>query len=238
MGAPGDVRRRSAAHAAGRDQPVDLQPGGGPRLPGPSGGPVPGGRVRLPLQDDPTRSAHVLSALATALDFDEVAYAGHVSAGAVNVALAEARRGRLGRPVPARRDRHGRRVCGADHRGDHPEPVLPGPDQHALPPGQCGGGAAAREGAPRGREWTAALGLALGILAVPLHHGVVTSDVKAFTAAAPVRLALDACDAAAHGLSGADEVLEHPEGCSPSSPRCPCPRPWTGCSGSAGTPTR
>ncbi|URN13521.1 hypothetical protein LUW77_25010 [Streptomyces radiopugnans] len=33
-----------------------------------------------PLQDDPNRSAYVLSALATALDFDEVAYAGHVSA--------------------------------------------------------------------------------------------------------------------------------------------------------------
>ncbi|URN13520.1 MmgE/PrpD family protein [Streptomyces radiopugnans] len=61
-------------------------------------------------------------------------------------------------------------------------------------------------------EWTAALGLALGILAVPLHHCVVESDVKAFTAAAPVRLALDACDAAAHGLSGAEDVLEHPEG--------------------------
>ncbi|MFD0381532.1 hypothetical protein ACFQ2B_01035 [Streptomyces stramineus] len=62
------------------------------------------------------------------------------------------------------------------------------------------------------REWAAGLGMAFGILAVPLHHGVVTSDVKALSAAAPVRLALDACDAAAHGLAGPEAILEHPEG--------------------------
>ncbi|MFD0381531.1 hypothetical protein ACFQ2B_01030 [Streptomyces stramineus] len=33
-----------------------------------------------PLQSDAGRSAYVLAALATALDFDEVAYSGHVSA--------------------------------------------------------------------------------------------------------------------------------------------------------------
>ncbi|MFF7371550.1 MmgE/PrpD family protein [Streptomyces tricolor] len=164
-----------------------------------------------PLQDDPTRSAHVLSALATALDFDEVAYAGHVSAGAVNVALAEARRGRLdGRSLLATivtADECAARITAA---------TILSPFFRGQTNTHChlASAAAARlhaRGASR-QEWTAALGLALGILAVPLHHGVVTSDVKAFTAAAPVRLALDACDAAAHGLSGADEVLEHPEG--------------------------
>ncbi|WP_367140565.1 MULTISPECIES: MmgE/PrpD family protein [Streptomyces] len=164
-----------------------------------------------PVQDDAARSAYVLSALATVLDFDEVAYAGHVSAGAVNVALAETRRGRLdGRSLLATivtANECAARVTAA---------TILSPFFRGQTNTHCHlvSAAAARlraRGASR-EEWTAALGLALGILAVPLHHGVVTSDVKAFTAAAPVRLALDACDAAVHGLSGADEILEHPEG--------------------------
>ncbi|MFI9626373.1 MmgE/PrpD family protein [Streptomyces sp. NPDC052042] len=164
-----------------------------------------------PLQGDAGRSAHVLSALATALDFDEVAYAGHVSAGAVNVAAAEARHGSLdGRSLLAAivvANECAARITAA---------TILSPFFRGQTNTHChsASAAAARLHARRApcAEWTAALGLALGILSVPLHHGVVTSDVKALTAAAPVRIALDACDAAAHGLSGADDILEHPDG--------------------------
>lgn len=164
-----------------------------------------------PVQPDPTRSAYVLAALATALDFDEVAYSGHVSAGAVNVAVAETPgRGLDGRALLATivaANECAARVTAA---------AILSPFFRGQTNTHChlAGAAAARlhaRGAPL-PEWTAGLGLALGILAVPLHHAVVTSDVKAFTAAAPVRLALDACDAAAHGLAGPAAVLEHPEG--------------------------
>ncbi|MFJ3904689.1 MmgE/PrpD family protein [Streptomyces sp. NPDC090025] len=164
-----------------------------------------------PLQADPARSAQVLAALATALDFDEVAYAGHVSAGAVNVAVAEARQLRLdGRALLAAvvtANECAARITAATILS----PFFRGQTNTHT---HLASAAAARlhaRGAPAD-EWRRALGLALGILPVPLHHGVVTSHVKAFTAAAPVRLALDACDAAAHGLGGADDVLEHPEG--------------------------
>lgn len=164
-----------------------------------------------PRQPDPTRSAHVLAALATALDFDEVAYSGHVSAGAVNVAVAEAERGRLdGTAVLAAivaANECGARVSAA---------TILSPFFRGQTNTHChlASAAAARLHARRATpaEWTAGLGLALGILPVPLHHAVVTSDVKAFTAAAPVRLALDACDAAAHGLAGPAAVLEAPGG--------------------------
>ncbi|MFC7310225.1 MmgE/PrpD family protein [Streptomyces monticola] len=164
-----------------------------------------------PLQDDPSRSAYVLAALATVLDFDEVAYSGHVSAGSVNVAVAEALSGRLdGKALLAAvvtANECAARITAA---------TILSPFFRGQTNTHChlASAAVARlhaRGAPP-EEWTAALGLALGILAVPLHHGVVTSDVKAFSAAAPVRLALDSCDAAEHGLAGPPMVLEHEEG--------------------------
>lgn len=164
-----------------------------------------------PAQSDPKQSAYVLAALATALDFDEVAYSGHVSAGAVNVAVAEAERNGLdGRSLLATivaANECAARVSAATilssfFRGQT--------NTHC----HLASAAAARLHARRAplEEWIAGLGLAFGILAVPLHHGVVTSDVKALSAAAPVRLALDACDAAAHGLAGPDTILEHRDG--------------------------
>lgn len=164
-----------------------------------------------PVQSDPTQSAYVLSALATALDFDEVAYSGHVSAGAVNVAIAETERSGLdGKSLLATiiaANECAARITAA---------TILSPFFRGQTNTHChlASAAVARLRARRAslQEWTSGLGLALGILAVPLHHGVVTSDVKAFTAAAPVRLALDACDAAAHGLAGSGTILEHREG--------------------------
>jgi 2-methylcitrate dehydratase PrpD len=169
------------------------------------------GAYGSPCQSDPGRSAHVLAALATALDFDEVAYSGHVSAGAVNVAIAEAlHSGADGRTLLANivvANECGARVSAA---------TILSPFFRGQTNTHChlASAAAARLYA-RGaslREWTDGLGLALGVLAVPLHHAVVTSDVKALSAAVPVRMALDACDAAAHGLAGPESILEHPEG--------------------------
>src|SRR5690606_25111346 len=47
---------------------------------------------------------------------------------------------------------------------------------------------------------------------VPVHDAVLGSDLKALTAATPVRMALDACDAAAAGLTGNSMLLDGPEG--------------------------
>lgn len=163
------------------------------------------------IQPDPKQSAYVLAALATALDFDEVAYSGHVSTGAVNVAISEAERSLLdGKSLLATivaANECAARISAATILS----PFFRGQTNTHT---HLASAAAARLHARKAsvQEWTAGLGLALGVLAVPLHHGVVTSDVKALSAAAPVRLALDACDAAAHGLSGADTILEHPEG--------------------------
>ena len=164
-----------------------------------------------PTQSDPTRAAYVLAAMATMLDFDEVAYSGHPSAGAVNVAVAEAGPNGLdGRALLAAivaATECASRITAAT--------ILSGFFRGQTNTHTHLAGAAAARLHARGAslpEWVAGLGLALGTLAVPLHHGVVTSDVKAFSAAVPVRMALDACDAAGHGLSGPDTILEHPEG--------------------------
>lgn len=164
-----------------------------------------------PVQADAKQCAYVLAALATALDFDEVAYSGHVSAGAVNVAVAEALRagldGRTLLTAIVAANECAARITAATILS----PFFRGQTNTHC---HAASAAAARLHARRAtlQEWTAAFGLALGILAVPLHHGVVTSDVKAFTAAMPVRAALDACDAAAHGMAGPAAILEHPEG--------------------------
>ncbi|WNV85260.1 MmgE/PrpD family protein [Umezawaea sp. Da 62-37] len=164
-----------------------------------------------PIQADPKQSAYVLSALATALDFDEVAYSGHVSAGAVNVAITEVEPSGLdGKSLLATI------VAANECAARITAATILSPFFRGQTNTHChlASAAAARLHA-RGaslEEWTAGLGLALGILPVPFHHGVVTSDVKAFTAAVPIRMALDACDAAAHGLAGSDTVLEDREG--------------------------
>ncbi|MEU7889953.1 MmgE/PrpD family protein [Microbispora bryophytorum] len=164
-----------------------------------------------PLRADPTRSACVLAALASALDFDEVAYGGHVSTGGVNVAIAHAGVDRLdGRALLTTivtANECAARITAATILS----PFFRGQtNTHCHLAGAAAARLRARDAAPG--EWVAGLGLALGTLPVPLHHAVVTSDVKALSAAASVRMALDGCDAAAHGLTGPAAILEHPEG--------------------------
>ncbi|EWM18728.1 LOW QUALITY PROTEIN: hypothetical protein KUTG_09032, partial [Kutzneria sp. 744] len=164
-----------------------------------------------PTQEDPTRAAQVLAALATAIDFDEVAYSGHISAGAVNVAIAEARHGGLDGEglltAAVAANECAARISAATILS----PFFRGQTNTHT---HLASAAVARLHARRApaEQWTSALGLALGIVPVPLHHGVVTSDLKALSASGPVRLALDACDAAAAGLTGSESIIEAPEG--------------------------
>lgn len=164
-----------------------------------------------PLQDDPRRSAYVLAALASALDYDEVAYSGHVSGGSVNVAVAEARSAGLdGRSLLATI------VAANECAARISAATILSPFFRGQTNTHCylAGAAAARLHARNAPvdDWVAGLGLALGVLPMPLHHGVVTSDTKALSVAASVAMALDACDGATHGLAGSAEILEHPEG--------------------------
>lgn len=163
-----------------------------------------------PVQDDPKRTAYVLAALTMALDFDDTIYAGHVTHGAVNVPLAYARalgRGGADMLVAA--------IAAIEGAARVTAAATLGPFR-----GQTAGhahlvaavlGRLHVERAPR-EVWADALGLALAAPPWPLLHAFVGSDAKLFTAATPVRTALDACDAAAVGLSGAAGVIEHPDG--------------------------
>lgn len=176
-----------------------------------------------PLRGHPTQSAYVLAALATALDYDEVAYSGHVSAGSVNAAIAEAGVTEAGIAQAGHRHRRldGRSLLAAIVAANEcaariSAATILSPFFRGQTNTHChlASAAAARlhaRNAPLG-EWTAGLGLALGVLAVPLHHGIVTSDTKALSVAASVRMALDACDGAACGLTGTPRILEDPEG--------------------------
>ncbi|MEV6609078.1 MmgE/PrpD family protein [Kutzneria sp. NPDC051319] len=164
-----------------------------------------------PTQEDPTRAAQVLAALATAIDFDEVAYSGHISAGAVNVAIAEARHGGLDGETLLTAAVAANECAARISAATILSPFFRGQTNTHT---HLASAVVARLHARRApaEQWTSALGLALGIVPVPLHHGVVTSDLKALSASGPVRLALDACDAAAAGLTGSESIIEAPEG--------------------------
>lgn len=163
-----------------------------------------------PTQDDPTRAAVSLAALTMALDFDDTVYAGHVTHSSVNVAVSHAPRlgldgaSLLGAVVAA--GECAARVTAAATLGPHRGQTA----AHA----HLVGAPAARlhaEGAAAPR-WVDAWGLALAAPPWALHRAFLGSDAKVLTAAVPVRTGLDACDAAAAGLGGAADILEHPEG--------------------------
>ncbi len=163
-----------------------------------------------PTQDDPRRAAAVLASLTMALDYDDTVYAGHVTHSTVNVPVAYGPAlGLDGRSLLAAVVASGEcaaRVTASATLGPHRGQTA----AHA----HLVGAAAARlhlERAPAGR-WVDAWGLALAAPPWSLHRAFLGSDAKIFTAAVPVRVALDACDAAAAGLVGAPDILEHPEG--------------------------
>ena len=67
------------------------------------------------------------------------------------------------------------------------------------------------EGAPV-EQWVNAFGIAFSMPPRPFLRAFLGSDAKVLSAATPVRMGLDACDAARAGLLGPRDVLEHPDG--------------------------
>ncbi|MFI6469682.1 MmgE/PrpD family protein [Streptomyces sp. NPDC050516] len=163
-----------------------------------------------PLQDDPERAAHSLAMATICLDFDDTAYAGHLSHSCVNVPLVYARPlgldgRRLATAILAANE-CAARITAAATLG----PFRGQTAGHTHLAGAVAGRLRA-EGA-RADTWVNALGLAFTTPTWTLPRGFLTTDAKLYTAAVPVRIGLGACDGARAGLSGPADVLEHPQG--------------------------
>jgi 2-methylcitrate dehydratase PrpD len=163
-----------------------------------------------PLQPDPARSAYVLAGLTSWLHFDDTAYAGHLSNSTATVPMAYAHalgldgRGLLTAVIAA--NECAARITAAATLG----PFRGQNSAHTHLAGAVSGRLRA-EDAPV-REWVDAFGIAFAMPLYPLLPAFLGSDAKVLSAAAPVRLGLDACDAARAGLTGLRDVLEHPDG--------------------------
>ncbi|WP_369231296.1 MmgE/PrpD family protein [Streptomyces sp. R21] len=163
-----------------------------------------------PLHDDPARAAVSLAMAAICLDYDDTAYAGHLSHSCVTVPVAYA--------APLALDGHqlltailaanetAARITAAATLG----PFRGQAAGHTHLAGAVAGRLRAEE-APAG-TWTDALGLAFSVPTWPLARGFLATDAKGFAAVAPLQTGLSACDGAHAGLRGPGDVLEHPQG--------------------------
>jgi len=163
-----------------------------------------------PLQADPARSAYVLAGLTSWLHFDDTAYAGHLSNSTATVPIAYAHAlgldGRQLLTAVITANECAARITAAATLG----PFRGQNSAHTHLAGAVSGRLRA-EDAPV-EEWVHAFGIAFSMPLWPSLHGFLGGDAKVLSAAAPVRLGLDACDAAKAGLLGPRDVLEHPEG--------------------------
>jgi len=163
-----------------------------------------------PRQADPKQSACVLAGLTTWLHFDDTAYAGHLSHSTVAVPVAYARAldldgSKLLTAVIAANE-CASRITAAATLG--PFRGLSATHTHLA------GSVAARlraEDAPTGL-WVNAFGLAFASPPWGLTYPFLSTDAKVLCALTPVRMGLDACDAAGAGLFGAPDIFEHPQG--------------------------
>jgi 2-methylcitrate dehydratase PrpD len=163
-----------------------------------------------PVGATPAEAAYSLAALTVALEFDDTVFAGHVSHSTVDVPLAYARHlgldGRRLLTAVIAANECAARITAAATLG--PFRSQTAAHTHLV------GSVAARlraEGAGAG-QWVSALSLALALPPWPLYPAFLGSDANVLAAAVPVRMGLDACDAAAAGLAGASDIVEHPEG--------------------------
>jgi 2-methylcitrate dehydratase PrpD len=163
-----------------------------------------------PFAADPRHGAYVAAALTMALDFDDTVFAGHVSHSSVGVPLAYARSAHLDGPglllsIVAATEVAGRVTAMAT--------LGPFRGQTAAHTHLAGAvvGRCRAQGRPAAQA-VDALGIAFAQPPWPLQHAFFGSDAKLLTAATPIRTGLDAVDAAAAGLHGARDILEHPEG--------------------------
>jgi 2-methylcitrate dehydratase PrpD len=174
-----------------------------------------------PFGSDPARSAYVLAGLTSWLHFDDTAYAGHLSNSTANVPLAYAHAlgldgASLLRSVIVANEVAARIAAAATlgrFRGQNAA--------HTHIAGAVAGRLAASR-APY-EQWVNALGIAFALPLWPSLRAFLGSDAKVLSASAPVRLGLDACDAAAAGLVGQRDILEHPDGFLSSFATVPLP---------------
>jgi 2-methylcitrate dehydratase PrpD len=163
-----------------------------------------------PLQPDVKQAACVLAALGTWLHFDDTVYAGHLSHSCVNVPLSYGRSlgldGRSLLTAVIAANECAARVTAAATLG--PLRGQGAAHQH-LVGAVCG--RLRCERAPAA-QWVDALGLAFLMPPLPIRRAMWGSDAKVLSSSVPVRAGLDACDAAAAGLRGAPDILEHHEG--------------------------
>lgn len=163
-----------------------------------------------PLGSDPRQTACVLAALGSWLNFDDTAYAGHLSNSTVAVPVAYALAGLLDGTelltAVVAANECAARITAASTLGRFRGQVA----VHT----HLAGGVAGRlraESAPA-NVWADALGIAYTLPPWTLFPGFIGSDAKLVHALAAVRAAMDACDAAHAGLHGAPDILEHPDG--------------------------
>lgn len=163
-----------------------------------------------PLQDDPKQSAYSLAALTIALDYDDTLYAGHVTHAAVNVPLAYGRAlaldGASTLTAIVAAIESAARVTATATLG----PFRGQTAAHAHLVGAVAGRLRAEDAPPE--RWVDAWGIALAAPPWTLTRAFLGSEAKVLSAATPLRAGLDACDAAAAGMTGADDILEHDDG--------------------------
>ncbi|MFI9206040.1 MmgE/PrpD family protein [Streptomyces sp. NPDC053048] len=168
------------------------------------------GALGAPFQRDTAQSARVLAGAGAWLNLDDTAYAGHLAPSTVAVPLAFAHALRLSghdllRAVIVANECASRITASAT--------LGPFRGQTALHTHLVGAvaGRLASEKAPV-HQWRNALALALSAPPWTLMRGFVSSDARLLHVPVAVRMAMDACDAAAGGLTGAPDIVEHPDG--------------------------
>jgi 2-methylcitrate dehydratase PrpD len=174
-----------------------------------------------PWQASAAQSAFVLAGLTSWLYYDDTAYAGHLSNSTVTVPMAYAHalgldgRGLLTAVIAA--NECAARITAAATLG-----LFRGQNAaHTHLAGAVSGRLRA-EGAPA-EDWINALSIAFSMPPWPSLRAFLGSDVKVLSAAMPVRMGLDACDAARAGLTGPRDILEHPDGFLASFASVPLP---------------
>ncbi|WP_399929078.1 MmgE/PrpD family protein [Streptomyces kanamyceticus] len=163
-----------------------------------------------PMQRDPRAAAGVFAALGSWLNLDDTAYAGHLSNSTVAVPLAFAYARKLDglsllTAVVAANECAARITASAT--------LGPLRGQSAVHT-HLAGAVAGRLHCDRApaSQWENSFGLAFAMPNWPLMRAFLASDARLFNTFTPVRTAMDACDAAAAGLRGAPDIIEHQDG--------------------------
>jgi 2-methylcitrate dehydratase PrpD len=163
-----------------------------------------------PWQADAAKSAFVLAGLTSWLHFDDTGYAGHLSNSTATVPLAYAHAlgldGRQLLTAVIAANECAARITAAATLG----PFRGQNAAHTHVAGAVSGRLRAENASAE--QWVNAFGIAFSMPPRPFLRAFLGSDAKVLSAATPVRMGLDACDAARAGLLGMRDVLEHPDG--------------------------